>query len=200
MSIIIIKQIYMKKISILFIAILLSASGIFAQSIYKVDPAHTSVNFKVKHMGITFVSGKFEKFDGGIIGSPNDLENTRVFFNIDMSSVNTSVTMRDDHLRSPDFFEVEKYPSMSFESTSIEKISEDKYLLNGKLQIKDKTNDVTFDVKYGGSVTGQGGTEVVGFIAKNTINRLDYNVSGDPEGLGIGLNVDIVLYLEFKKE
>ncbi len=136
-------------------------------------------------MGITFVSGKFEKFDGGIIGSPNDLENTRVFFNIDMSSVNTSVTMRDDHLRSPDFFEVEKYPSMSFESTSIEKISEDKYLLNGKLQIKD---------------TGQGGTEVVGFIAKNRINRLDYNVSGDPEGLGIGLNVDIVLYLEFKKE
>lgn len=190
----------MKRISILFTIILFSISGIFAQSIYKVDPAHTSINFKVKHMGITFVSGKFEKFDGGIIGSLDNLEGTRVFFNVDMSSVNTSVQMRDDHLRSADFFEVEKYPTMSFESTSIEKVSEDKYLLNGMLQIKDKTNDVTFDVKYGGSVKGENGTEVVGFIANSTINRLDYNVSADPEGLGIGLFVDIVLYLEFKKE
>jgi len=106
--------------------------------------------------------------------------------------------MRDNHLRSADFFDVEKYPSMSFESTGIEKVDEKKYKLNGKLQIKDVTKDVTFDVIYGGVVKGQDGGETAGFIAKTAINRLDYNVSYDPDGLGIGKEVMITLYLEFK--
>ncbi|MDD4777815.1 MAG: YceI family protein [Fermentimonas sp.] len=189
----------MKKV-LLFFAALITGFSLMAQSHYKVDPAHTSINFKVKHSGITFVSGKFEKFDGGIIGSMENAEQARVFFNVDVASINTSVQMRDDHLRSADFFEVEKFPTMSFESTSIEKVSDNKYKLNGKLQIKDVTKDVTFDVVYGGSVTGQDGTEVVGFIAKNTINRLDYNIAYDPDAAGIGKDVDITLYLEFKKE
>ncbi|CEA15782.1 hypothetical protein ING2E5B_1029 [Fermentimonas caenicola] len=190
---------YMKKVLLLFVAVITGFS-LLAQSQYKVDPAHTSVNFKVKHSGITFVSGKFEKFDGGIIGSMDNAEQARIFFNVDVASVNTGVKMRDDHLRSADFFEVEKFPSMSFESTSIEKVSDNKYKLNGKLQIKDVTKDVTFDVDYGGSVKGQNGSEVIGFTAKNTINRLDYNVAYDPDAAGIGKDVHIVIYLEFKKE
>lgn len=189
----------MKKVLLLFVAVITGFS-LLAQSQYKVDPAHTSVNFKVKHSGITFVSGKFEKFDGGIIGSMDNAEQARIFFNVDVASVNTGVKMRDDHLRSADFFEVEKFPSMSFESTSIEKVSDNKYKLNGKLQIKDVTKDVTFDVDYGGSVKGQNGSEVIGFTAKNTINRLDYNVAYDPDAAGIGKDVHIVIYLEFKKE
>lgn len=189
----------MKKVFLFITAITLSI-GLMAQSQYKVDPAHTSVNFKVKHMGITFVNGKFEKFDGGIIGDLNNLEQSRVFFNVDVTSINTSVEMRDNHLRSADFFEVEKFPTMTFESTSIEKVSDNKYNLNGKLKIKDVTKDVTFDVKHGGLVKGDDGSETVGFIAKNSINRLDYNVAYDPDGAGIGKEVHIVLYLEFKKE
>ena len=149
---------------------------------------------------VYFVYGKFEKFDGGIIGDLNNLEQSRVFFNVDVTSINTSVEMRDNHLRSADFFEVEKFPTMTFESTSIEKVSDNKYNLNGKLKIKDVTKDVTFDVKYGGLVKGDDGSETVGFIAKNSINRLDYNVAYDPDGAGIGKEVHIVLYLEFKKE
>lgn len=194
-----IKIMNMKKVFLFITAITLSI-GLMAQSQYKVDPAHTSVNFKVKHMGITFVNGKFEKFDGGIIGDLNNLEQSRVFFNVDVTSINTSVEMRDNHLRSADFFEVEKFPTMTFESTSIEKVSDNKYNLNGKLKIKDVTKDVTFDVKYGGLVKGDDGSETVGFIAKNSINRLDYNVAYDPDGAGIGKEVHIVLYLEFKKE
>lgn len=189
----------MKKILLFFVA-LLTGLSLIAQSQYKIDPAHSSVNFKVKHSGITFVNGKFEKFDGGIIGSMSNPEQARVFFNVDIASINTSVKMRDDHLLSADFFEVAKFPSMTFESTSIEKVSDENYKLNGKLQIKDVTRDVTFDVVYGGSVVGQNGTEVVGFIAKNTINRLDYNINYDPDGAGIGKEVHITLYLEFKKE
>ena len=188
----------MKKILLLSVA-LIAGLGLMAQAQYKVDPAHTSINFKVKHSGITFVNGKFEKFDGGIIGDVNNLEKSRVFFNVDVASINTSVGMRDDHLRSADFFDVEKFTTMSFESTSIEKVDGDNYKLNGKLQIKDVTKDVTFDVVYGGLVKGDDGSEVIGFIAKNTINRLDYNIAYDPDGAGIGKDVHIVLYLEFKK-
>ena len=187
----------MKKL-MFFLAVLFTASGLMAQSHYKVDPMHTSVNFKVKHMGITFVAGKFDKFDGGVIGSLDNLEGARVFFNVETSSVNTSVQMRDDHLRSADFLEVEKFPAMTFESTSIEKVDDEKYKLNGKLQIKDVTKDVTFDVVYGGVVKGEDGSETAGFIAKNKINRLDYNVAYDPDGAGIGKEVAITLFLEFK--
>lgn len=188
----------MKRKTLLLIAFFIGL-GLMAQSPYKVDPAHTSVNFKVKHMGITFVNGKFEKFDGGIIGNPDKMEEARVFFNVETASVNTSVSMRDDHLRSADFFDVEKYPAMTFESSRIEKVDDKNYKLHGKLQIKDVTKDVIFDVVYGGTVKGQDGTETAGFIAKNKINRLDYHIAYDPDGLGVGKEVAITLYLEFKR-
>lgn len=187
----------MKRVTF-FLIIFTACFGLMAQSNYKVDPAHASVNFKVKHNGITFVQGRFDKFDGAIIGSPDQLESARVFFNVETESINTSVSMRDDHLRSADFFEVKRFPTMSFESTGVEKVEDNKYKLHGKLQIKDVSKDVTFDVVYGGVVKGEDGSEVVGFTAKNKINRLDYNIAFDPEGLGIGKDVFITLFLEFK--
>lgn len=187
----------MKK-GVFFLIIFAASFGLTAQSNYKVDPAHASVNFKVKHNGITFVQGRFDKFDGAIIGNPNRLESARVFFNVNVESINTGIQMRDDHLRSADFFEIKRFPTMSFESTGIEKVEDDKYKLHGKLQIKDVTKDVTFDVVYGGTAKGQDGSEIVGFTAKNKINRLDYNIAFDPDGLGIGKDVYITLFLEFK--
>lgn len=186
------------KRGVFFFIVLTVCFGLTAQSHYKVDPAHASVNFKVKHSGITFVQGRFDKFDGAIIGNPQQLESARVFFNVEVESINTGIPMRDDHLRTADFFEVKRFPTMSFESTSIEKVEEDKYKLRGKLQIKDVAKDVTFDVKYGGAVKGEDGSEVVGFTAKNKINRLDYNIAFDPDGAGIGKDVFITLFLEFK--
>lgn len=186
------------KRALLFSIIFITYFGLMAQSNYKVDPAHTSVNFKVKHNGITFVQGRFDKFDGAIIGNPQQLESARVFFNVEVESINTGISMRDDHLRSADFFEVNRFPTMSFESTSIEKVGDNKYKLHGKLQIKDITKDVTFDVVYGGIVKGEDGTEIIGFTAKNKINRLDYNVAYDPEGSVIGKDVFMNLFLEFK--
>ncbi|RNC65347.1 YceI family protein [Proteiniphilum sp. X52] len=183
----------------LFFSIIFTACfGVMAQSNYKVDPAHASVNFKVKHNGITFVQGRFDQFDGAIIGSPGQLESARVFFNVEVESINTGIPMRDDHLRSADFFEVERFPIMSFESTGIEKVEDNNYKLHGKLQIKDVAKDVTFDVVYGGAVKGEDGTEVVGFTAKHQINRLDYNIAFDPDGAAIGKEVFITLFLEFK--
>lgn len=182
----------------LVLSTLMMSVGLMAQSSYKVDAAHSSVNFKVKHLGITFVSGKFEKFDGGIIGDVNNMEQATVFFNVETASINTGVEARDKHLRSADFFDVEKFTAMSFESTSIEKVDNENYKLNGILQIKDASKPVTFDVKYGGAVKDRNGIETIGFIAKNTINRFDFNVSYDPELTSIGKDVSITLYLEFK--
>lgn len=189
----------MKKITSMLIAVF-AVFSLSAQTSFKVDAAHSSINFKVKHLGITFVNGKFEKFDGGVVGSLNNLEAARVFFNVETTSINTSVKMRDDHLRSADFFDVEKFPSMSFESTSIEKVDNENYKLNGILQIKDVSKPVTFEVKYGGATKGRNGEDIIGFVAKHTVNRFDYNVAYDPESSTIGKDVHITLYLEFKSE
>ncbi|MDO5522477.1 MAG: YceI family protein [Bacteroidia bacterium] len=187
----------MKKIT-LIIASLFLMGGLMAQTKYSVDKAHASVNFKIKHMGITFVNGSFTSFDGFVEGDLNQMEKARVEFTVDTKSIDTRVERRDDHLRSADFFEVEKYPQMSFKSTGIEKVDDENYKLNGLLTIKDVTKPVTFDVKYGGKVTGKDGKDVIGFTAKNTINRLDYNVSYDPDAATVGKDVAIVLYMEFK--
>lgn len=188
----------MKKI-FFALAIFFMSFGLMAQSSYKVDVVHASINFKVKHLGITFVNGKFEKFDGGIVGNVANFEAARVFFNVDVASINTSVEARDNHLKSADFFEEERFPSMSFESTSIEKVDDENYKLNGMLQIKDVSKAVTFDVKFRGTTTGRESEQIAGFVASCTINRFDFNVDYDPSGTAIGKDVHIKLYLEFKE-
>lgn len=189
----------MKKV-FLFFTVLFIGMTLTAQSVYKVDPAHTSVNFKVKHLGITFVSGKFEAFDGSVTGNLGNMEQASVNFNVDVASINTSVEARDNHLRSADFFDVEKFPEMTFSSTSIEKVDDQNYKLHGTLTIKDVSKPVTFKVKYGGTAKGNDGSEVMGFAAKNTINRFDYNVAYDPDAAAIGKDVEIILFLEFKSQ
>ncbi len=187
----------MKKNLFVLLSALFISSAMFAQTTYKVDPYHTSINFKVKHLGISFVNGKFEKFDGKITGS--DFKTAKVDFTVDVNSINTSVTPRDNHLRSADFFEVEKFPQMKFTSTSFKKKGK-KYKLTGNLTIKDVTRQVTFDVKMGGKNKAQDGAEIHGFTAKTTINRFDYNVAYDPDLKSIGKDVTIILHLEFKEE
>ena len=186
----------MKKVLFVVLAVLVTG-GLFSQTTYKVDPYHSSINFKVKHMGISFVNGKFEKFDGTIHGS--DFTTAKVDFTVDVNSINTSVPPRDKHLRSADFFEVEKFPQMKFSSTSFQKSGEN-YKLSGNLTIKDVTRAVNFDVKMGGAAKGEDGAAIHGFSAKTTINRFDYNVAYDPELSSIGKDVPIYLYLEFKEQ
>lgn len=189
----------MKRITSILV-FFIACFGLMAQSNFKVDPAHSSVNFKIKHNGISFVQGRFDTFDGAIVGSPAQFESARVFFNVKTESINTGIAARDSHLRSNDFFGVEQFPTMTFESTGIEKVEVNMYKLHGKLQIKDVVKDVTFDVDYGGAVKKEGGSEVIGFTAKNTINRFEYNVGEDAEGSSIGKDVFITLYLEFSNK
>lgn len=187
----------MKKIALLFVATLFSVAT-FAQTKWNVDNMHSFVNFSVKHLGISFVDGRFDKYEGTFDGTPEDITKGTFNFTVDINSINTGVEMRDNHLKTNDFFNADKYPSMKFESTSIKKTGKDQYKLTGNLTIRDITKPVTFDLTYGGLLKDDGqGNSKVGFQASTTINRFDFDVNYDPSGQAIAKDVNVTVNLEF---
>src|SRR5690606_23803105 len=121
-------------------------------------------------------------------------------FTIQTQSINTNVENRDNHLRSADFFEVEKYPTITFKSSKILATAKpNQYLLYGNLTIKDVTKPVVFDVTFGGIAKSDQGKKM-GMKAKTTINRFDYNINYDPTAAGIGKDVTIIVHLQFAKQ
>tara|TARA_R110000787_G_scaffold108761_1_gene217219 strand:+ start:290 stop:865 length:576 start_codon:yes stop_codon:yes gene_type:complete len=189
----------MKKVLIL-LAITFLNVNVFAQANWKVDPYHSSLNFNISHSGISIVNGKFMEYTGNLTTNGEALEGANVDFTVKVTSINTNVEDRDNHLRSADFFEVEKYPEMTFKSTKILATGKpDQYLLYGDLTIKDVTKPVIFDVYYGGTAKSDQG-EKLGLKAKTTINRFDYNINYDPTAAGIGKDVNIVVHLQFTKQ
>ena len=186
----------MKKLFLFVLATSLSVAA-FAQTKWTVDPMHSFVNFAVKHSGISFVDGSFKKFDGEIVAAKADLTDAKINFYAEVGSINTSVEMRDNHLKSDDFFHAEKYPKMTFVSTSFKKVKGNLYALTGQLTIRDVTKNVKFDVVYGGTAKDQQGNTKAGFLATTKINRLDYNINYDPTGAGIAKDVNITLNLQF---
>lgn len=189
----------MKNIITLVAVLLLSVSS-FAQTQWKVDPNHSSLNFNIEHSGISMVNGKFMDYTGSLTTNGDALTDANFDFTVKIESINTNVERRDNHLKSADFFEVEKYPEMTFKSTKILATGKpDKYLLYGELTIKGVTKDVIFDVHYGGTIKNDQG-EKLGLKAETTINRFDYNIDYDPTGAAVGKEVNIVAHLQFAKQ
>lgn len=189
----------MKKIALLFIATLFSVAT-FAQTKYNVDTYHSFLNFSVGHLGISFVDGKMDKYQGTLEMDKEDITTAKFNFSIDASSVNTGIEMRDDHLRSADFFETAKYQDIKFVSTSIKKAGKNNYKLNGNLTIKGITKPVTFDLVYGGLLKDDGqGNQKVGFQATTTVDRTAFNINYDPTGMGVAKDVKFIVNLEFTK-
>jgi len=186
----------MKKVFLFFVALSISAAS-FAQTKWTIDPMHSFVNFEVKHMGISFVDGSFKKFEGTVDAAKPDLTDAKINFTVDVNSISTSVEMRDNHLKTDDFFNAAKYPTMTFAGTSFKKLKGNNYELSGKLTIRDVTKDVKFVVVYGGTAKDQQSNTKAGFNATTTINRLDYNIKYDPTGMGVSKDVKINLNLEF---
>ena len=182
------------------IAITLLTASSYAQTQWKVDPYHSSLNFNISHSGISIVNGKFLDYTGSLTTDGKALNGANFDFTVKIESINTNVEDRDNHLRSADFFDAAKYPEMSFKSTKI--ITTDKpneYLLHGKLTIKDVTKNVIFKVNYGGTAKSQQGKKL-GMKAETTINRFDYNIDFDPAAAGVGKEVNIVIHLQFAKQ
>jgi polyisoprenoid-binding protein YceI len=145
-------------------------------------------------MVVSEVDGSFKNFDGTIEHTKPDYSDAVVTFTVDVSSVDTDNENRDKHLRSDDFFNAEQFPQMKFQSTSFKPLGGNKYQLDGNLTIRDITKPVTFDVTYGGAINTQRGAKV-GFRAKATVNRFDYNLKWDraTEAGGLVVAKDVVI-------
>ena len=163
-----------------FVLIAFLSSSIFAQTTWKADPAHSQVSFGITHLGISEVEGLFDTFDATIEASEEDFSDAEFDVVIDVASVNTGVDRRDNHLRSPDFFDVEKHPKMTFDSKFVEEVADNKYRVNGDLTLHGITKPVALDVWYRGTIENpQSGELTSGFQITGTINRSDFNIGPD---------------------
>ncbi len=186
--------------SLLTALLVVASVATFGQQKWTVDPSHSGVNFTVTHMMISEVDGRFTKFDGNIDSKIGDFNNAKVNFTVDVNSINTDNEMRDKHLKSDDFFNAEKYPSMTFTSTSFKNIKGNKYVLEGNLTLRDVTKKVKFNVTYLGTAKSQHGA-LAGFKATTVIDRLAYglkwNVLTEAGGTMVGKDITINLNMEF---
>lgn len=143
---------------------------------YKIDPSHSEVTFKVKHLMITNVTGHFSKFDATITADKDDFTDAKASFEAEINSVSTGSEQRDGHLLSDDFFNAEKFPKLSFVSTGITKKNDEDYELAGNLTIRDITKPVTLHVNYAGTVTDPWGNVKAGFEITGKINRKEFGL------------------------
>jgi len=160
--------------------------------IWKVDKAHSNVNFTITHLVVSEVDGNFKVFEGTVETTKEDFSDAKISFTVDASSINTNNEGRDKHLRSADFFDTEKYPQITFRSTSFKPVGGKKYVLTGVMKIKDVAREVTFDVTYNGQHDSGRGIKA-GFKAKTTIDRTEFGIKGSPTAVGkeveISLNI-----------
>jgi len=167
---------------------------------YKLDPNHAGVSFEIAHLGLANVHGRFNKFEGTVTLDGEDITKSKVEFTVDVASVDTAVGARDNHLRTADFFEVEKYPTMKFVSTGVRKV-EDHFVVDGDMTIKATTKRVSIPFRMTGPVDGMQGGKVIGVVAEPfVIKRLDFAVGNDqklPSGV-MALGNDVTVRLSFE--
>lgn len=186
------------------ITMLVLFSAVLAQAdTWNVDPVHSSVGFSVRHMVLAKVRGNFTDFSGAITFDGKDISTGSVEFTIQTASVDTDDEERDGHLKSDDFFNAEKYPTMSFKSKSVTVGENGKFTMTGDFTIRETTKEVTFDCEFYGVVNDPWGNTKAGFSASTTINRQEYglkfNSTLETGGLVVGNDIEIVLDLEVAK-
>ena len=143
---------------------------------YKLDAIHSSILFRIKHLGITTITGCFKEFSGDALFESSDLSGARIAFEAKTDSICTRHEERDEHLRSEDFFHTEAFPTFSFHSTGFELLTKDQYKLTGYLEIKGIRNQQEFFVQYNGAAKDQFGKTRIGFDLRGVIDRRDYTL------------------------
>ena len=167
---------------------------------WAIDPMHSEMLFKIKHLVISTVTGSFKKFQGTVITYGDDFNNAKVNFTIDVNSIDTNQSQRNEHLLSSDFFESAAYPQIKFQSTSFTKESSGDYKMTGNLTIKEVTRPVALNVEYGGSQKDMYGNSKHGFEITGKINRKDfgmtYNAITEAGGLTLGEEIKIIANIQ----
>ena len=185
------------------LAFTLAASAAFSQDVYNVDKVHSEVTFRVRHF-VTKVSGRFDDFSGTVSIVPGKPAASSVEFVIKTASINTSNAARDTHLKSADFFDVEKNPEITFKSTKITPASAETFNVTGIFTMHGVARELTIPVDFGGMVKDQRGTEKAGFSLATKLNRKDYgivwNQTLDSGGMMLGDDVEITVNIEANKK
>lgn len=167
---------------------------------WNIDAAHSGINFSIRHMVVSKVRGRFAKYTGSVQLDESDFTRSSIEAEIDVSSIDTGAPERDAHLRSADFFEVEKYPTLRYRSQRIESLGADRYRVIGELTIRDVTREVPLEVEYGGRAKDPWGNQRAGFVARASIERkefgLGWNQVLEAGGVLVGDRVDIDIELE----
>jgi len=165
---------------------------------WAIDAAHSEIGFKVKHLMISNVAGKFDKFTGSVESVSDDFVNANISFEAEVASVNTGQPQRDGHLQSPDFFDAAQFPHIKFASTRFEKVNGSKYVLTGDLTIRNVTKSVVLDVEFSGVAKDLYNNTKAGFEITGKINRTDFglNFNAPLETGGVILSEEIKLQID----
>ena len=171
---------------------------------WAVDPMHSEVQFKVKHLVISTVSGFFKSFEGSMETTGDDFDDAEISFALDIDSVDTNQSQRDGHLKSPEFFDAEQFPKITFKSTSFKKTGDETYKLTGDLTIKGITKPVTLDAEFGGSADDFYGNTKAGFEVTGKINRkefgLTWNGVTDAGSIVLGEDIKLLINIQLAKQ
>lgn len=174
------------------------------QSTWAFDPAHSEITFKVKHLMITNVKGEFKQFDAVLNAADASFKNATASASIQVASISTNNDDRDNHLKSADFFDADQFPTIQFESTSLERFDDENGQLKGNLTIKGITKEVSFELEFGGISKDPWGNEKVGFSLNGKINREDFgltwNATLETGGVLVSNDVKIAAEIQFVKQ
>jgi len=171
---------------------------------WAIDPAHSEIQFKVKHLMISTVTGHFKTFNATVETVGDDLTTAKVHFTADINSISTNNEQRDAHLKTGDFFDAESHPQLTFEGDRLEKLDDENYKLHGTLTMRGTPKKITLDVEFGGMTQDPWGKTRVGFSLSGKINRKDYGVSfsmvSETGGILLGEEVKLIANAEFVKQ
>lgn len=175
-----------------------------AKVIWKIDPVHSEIQFKVKHMLISTVTGQFNKFDCTVETENDDFRTARIHFTADINSISTNNEQRDKHLLTGDFFDAGNHPHVKFESDSMEKLDDDRFRLHGTLTMRGVSKPITLDVVFGGTMVDNYGSTRAGFEVRGKVNRRDFGISfsmiSETGGILLSDEVRIAINTEFVRQ
>ncbi|MEI7492455.1 MAG: YceI family protein [Bacteroidota bacterium] len=174
-----------------------------AKTKWAVDPYHSEILFKVKHLVISTVSGKFEKFEGILLTNGDDWSNAEVVFSADVDSISTGVGDRDGHLKSADFFDAANHSKLTYKSTSFKKTGDDEFVMNGDMTIRGTTRQIEMKVSFGGIMVDPYGNTKAGFELSGKLSRkefgLHWNAITEAGGMVVADEVKLALNVELAK-
>jgi polyisoprenoid-binding protein YceI len=187
-----------KRMALLITALIITVTS-FGQTKWTTDKNHAQLHFSVMHFGITHIEGIFKTFEVGLISEKKDFTDAKIEMTADVKSINTQVEMRDDDLKSNNWFDAEKFPALIFKSKSFSKVKGNNYKLSGNITMHGITKPISFNVVFNGWAVTMSKKQTAGFTVTGKIKRRDFNIGDTPVKSGVGDVIDVWANVEIGK-